>query len=126
MNNGTWIVNLGSKPEKLTLQRDGGTVNLYRLRCAEKCPGKKSITRWFSALVSGQDMEVAAKLETGDTLAVIGQMALTEYEGKNGKTREDEITFAKILNVIRSPTFFAGLERKGGTEAPTFDPLAGL
>lgn len=107
MNNGTWIVNLGADPEALTL----GGRELYKLRCADKTPGKKSITRWFTALVGGPDIDTASRLAKGNTIALAGTLTQTEYKStkpryKGEMIRTDEIPFAKILQVIRSDTFF--------------------
>ena len=106
-NNGTYIVNLGKPPEALQL----GGRDCYKLRCAEKAATKKAITRWFTAIVGGPDVATASRLAQGDTIAISGEMALTEYKPKKerykGEMRtEDEMPFAKILRVIKSPTFF--------------------
>jgi single-stranded DNA-binding protein len=136
MNNGTYIVNLGADPETIRLGEKEG----MKLRCAEKAGGKKAITRWFNAIVTGYDAETAARLAKGDTLALAGQLALTEYKPKKPRykgemVRADEMPFAKILQVIKSPTFFGEAEKadegeepaEGGTDITEVeDPLAGL
>jgi single-stranded DNA-binding protein len=124
-NNGTYIVNLGKDPEKLEL----GGRECYKLRCAEKAGNKKAITRWFTATVGGPDCATAARLGQGDTIAVTGELSLTEY--KNKKTREmvkeDEMPFAKLMRVIKSPTFFAGDKPDADADAgaPTADAPEG-
>lgn len=107
MNNGTYIVNLGADPEKLEL----GGKELYKLRCADKTPGKRSIVRWFTAMVGGPDSTVAPRLAKGDTIALTGTMTKEEYAPKKPrykgeKIETDNMPFAKILQVIKSPTFF--------------------
>jgi len=135
-NSGTWIANLGKDPEELTL----GERQLVKLRCAEKAPGKKATTRWFTALVGGPDLAVAGRLRKGDCIALAGQMVRTEFKPSKGKNRgviqvEDEMPFAKIMQVIKSPTFFGGGEGDAAADEPAFtppadddadDPLAGL
>lgn len=124
-NNGTYIVNLGKDPEKLEL----GGRECYKLRCAEKAGNKKAITRWFTAIVGGPDCATAARLDQGDSIAITGELSLTEY--KNKKTREmvkeDEMPFAKIMRVIKSPTFFTEQGKPDAADegAPTADAPAG-
>lgn len=128
-NNGTYIVNLGKDPEELEL----GGRPCMKLRCAEKAATKKAITRWFTAIVGGPDVETAKRLAQGDTIAVSGELALTEYKPKKprfkGETvKEDEMPFAKLLRVIKSPTFFAEdtSDKSGDDEgAPTADAPEG-
>jgi single-stranded DNA-binding protein len=122
-NSGTFIVNLGKDPEELQL----GERTLVKLRCAEKAGGKKAITRWFTALVSGLDASTAMRLRSGDRIAVTGELALTEYTKKGGKgkgetVREDEMPFAKILNVIKSPSFFSDTDAAPALDAPADGP----
>ena len=124
-NNGTYIVNLGKDPEAISL----GGRECYKLRCAEKAATKKAITRWFTAIVGGPDVATAARLKQGDTIAVCGELALTEYPAKKARykgemIREDEIPFAKLMRVIKSPSFFE--EQPPADEgAPTADAPAG-
>lgn len=125
-NNGTYIVNLGKDPEKLEL----GGRECYKLRCAEKAATKKAITRWFTAIVGGPDVATAARLAQGDTIALAGEMALTEYKAKKPRykgemIREDEMPFAKLLRVIKSPTFFAEQAPAEETGEPTADAPEG-
>ncbi len=136
MNNTTMVINLGADPEHIQL----GDKEGRKLRCAEKAPGKKSVTRWFGAIVTGHDVEVADRLAKGDCLVVVGQLQLTEYVPKKprfkGETiKTDEMPFCKILQVVKSPTFFGAKvdddePRLGATvtEAPDlgYDPLAGI
>lgn len=141
-NNFTAIVNLGADPETIQLgDREG-----RKLRLADKARGKKAITRWFNMLVTGKDCEVADRLRKGDSILVTGELALTEYKPKKAKkgemVRADEMPFGKILQVVKSPSFF-GVEEgddaeeelpgKAGvveTEAPDLDggadPLADI
>jgi hypothetical protein len=127
-NNGVYIVNLGKAPEALTL----GGRECYKLRCAEKAATKKAVTRWFTAIVGGPDVETASRLAQGDTIAVSGELALTEYPAKKARykgemIREDEIPFAKLMRVIKSPTFFAEKAPEGEADAgaPTADAPEG-
>jgi hypothetical protein len=125
-NSGTYIVNLGKDPEQLTL----GGRECYKLRCAEKAATKKAITRWFTAIVGGPDVDTASRLKSGDTIAVTGELALTEYPAKKARykgemIREDEIPFAKIMRVIKSPSFFSEAEAPADEGAPTADAPAG-
>jgi len=114
-NSGVYIVNLGKDPEQLEL----GGRQLYKLRVAEKAASKKAATRWFTALVGGPDLDTASRLKKGDSVALAGELALTEYAARkpryNGEmVREDEMPFAKLLRVIKSPTFFAQAEATSG------------
>ncbi len=126
-NNGTYIVNLGKDPEPLVL----GGKDVFKIRCAEKAASKKAITRWFTAIVGGPDLETAGKLAQGDTIALSGELSLTEYKAKKPRykgemIREDEMPFAKILRVIKSPTFFADpAEAPAETGEPTADAPEG-
>lgn len=138
MNNFSAVIRLGADPESIQLgDREG-----RKLRCAEEAPGKKSITRWFSAIVTGKDVEIADRLEKGDMLFITGQLALTEYAPKKTrykgeKVKSDEMPFAKILQVLKSEKFFGGGEdgeEQGGDRADqepdsgvtaTEDPIAG-
>lgn len=125
-NHGTYFVNLGKDPELLDL----GGRNVYKLRCAEKAANKKAVTRWFSALVGGPDGDVAARLAKGDSIAIMGEMSLTEYKPKKQRypgemVREDEMRFAKIFKIIKSPTFFADAP-DDVTDAPAGDEVPDL
>ena len=124
-NSGVWFVNLGKDPEALEL----GGKTVMKLRCAEKAGNKKAETRWFSALVGGPDVATAQRLAKGDAIAVSGEMVLKSYKSKKPADKgrqifEDEIPFAKLVKVIKSPTFFAGgdAEQPG---APTADAPEG-
>lgn len=110
MNNGSYIVNLGADPEPLTL----GDKQLMKLRCADKTPGKRSVVRWITAMVGGPDIAVAARLAKGDSIVVVGTLTKTEYAPKKPRYKgemiaTDEIPFAKILQVVKSPTFFGSV-----------------
>ena len=125
-NSGVFIINLGKDPEPLTL----GGRECYKLRCAEKAGNKKAITRWFSAIVGGPDTAVAARLRQGDTLAISGELSLTEYTAKKPRykgeqIREDEMPFAKMMRVLKSPSFFAGDAEAPADGTPTADAPAG-
>lgn len=127
MNNFTALVNLGADPESLTL----GTREVFKLRCADKGPSKKAITRWVSVLVSGPDVETCKRLAKGDSIMVSGTIIKTEYSPKKArykgeKIEQDEIPFGKILQVVKSPTFF---NQSVGDEPPsveTSDTVADL
>lgn len=128
-NSGTYIVNLGKAPEALTL----GGRECYKLRCAEKGSSKKAITRWFTAIVGGPDVDTASRLSQGDSIAITGELILTEYTPKSGpnkgkKQTEDEMPFAKIMRVIKSESFFGDKPADATDEAsgaPTADAPAG-
>jgi single-stranded DNA-binding protein len=120
MNNGTYVINLGADPETIQLGEKEGR----KLRCAEKAPGKKNVTRWFNAIVTGYDNETADRLRKGDTLIVMGQMGLEEYAPKKPrykgeKIRVDVMNFAKIFQVVKSPSFFGGDDDEGSGETTT-------
>lgn len=142
MNNGTYIVNLGAEPENIQLgEREG-----RKLRVCDNTPGKKTIGRWFNAIVTGKDVEIADRLEKGATIALSGQLCLEEYSPKKPrfkgeKVKVDTMPYAKILQVIKSEKFFGGGDAdeeapadgdSGVTdmEAPSLDgaddPLAGV
>lgn len=107
MNNYSATVNLGADPEELSL----GGRQVYKLRCADKGPGKRAITRWLTTLVSGPDCATAARLTKGDTIFISGTLIQTEYKPKKPRYKgeminSDEIPFGKILQVVKSDTFF--------------------
>jgi single-stranded DNA-binding protein len=125
-NSGVWFANLGKDPEELEL---GGKA-VMKLRCAEKAGNKKAETRWFTALVGGPDVETAKRLAKGDSIALSGEMVLKSYKPKKPRYKgevimEDEISFAKLVKVIKSPTFFAEQEAPAEEGAPTADAPAG-
>ena len=141
MNKGMYIASLGADPESITLGEKEGR----KLRLAEKARGKKSVTRWFNAIVTGYDAETADKLRKGDTIIIEGEMVLEEYapkkpKYKGEKVKADAMPFAKIFQVVKSKTFFGGDDAADGdaeptdtgvttTDAPDLggeDPLAGL
>lgn len=124
MNNGTYIVNLGKDPEELEL----GGRPCIKLRCAEKAANKKAETRWFTAIVGGPDTETAKRLAKGDKVALTGELVLKKYRPKNSREDkfEDEMPFAKLMQVINSPTFFGGkADATETTGEPTADAPAG-
>lgn len=107
MNNYTAIVNLGADPEPLTL----GGKELIKLRLADKTPGKKAITRWLTAMVGGPDLATAGRLAKGDAIMITGTLVKEEYKPTKPKYKgemieTDNIPFAKILQVVKSETFF--------------------
>lgn len=107
MNNYTAIVNLCRAPEALTL----GGRECMKLRLADNTFGKQAETRFFDAIVSGNDAEVAGRLAQGDQVVISGTLVATSYKGKKGKNKgktvqSDQMPFAKILQVTKSPTFF--------------------
>ena len=121
-NSGTYICNLGKDPEELEL---GGKACI-KLRVAEKAGSKRAETRWFSAIVGGPDVETAKQLASGDTVALSGELVYTKFKSKKTGKFEytDEMPFAKLLRVIKSPTFFAGKVPEDSGE-PTADAPAG-
>lgn len=109
MNTFTGIVNLCREPEDLEL----GGRPCKKLRLADNTFGKNSETRFFDAIVSGNDAEVAGRLKQGDQICVSGTLTLTSYKAKKGKNKgktiqSDQMPFAKILQVTKSPSFFEG------------------
>lgn len=109
MNNFTAIVNLCRDPEALEL----GGRTCQKLRLADNTFGKNAETRFFDAIVSGPDADVAARLKSADSIAVTGTLVKGSYKGKKGKNKgktveTDSMPFAKILQVIKSPSFFEG------------------
>lgn len=117
-NSGVYIASLGRDPEELEL----GGKPCMKLRCAEKAGSKRAETRWFNAIVGGPDVETAKKLAKGDTIALAGELVYTKFKKKGAKdfTYEDEMPFAKLMRVIKSPTFFAA----DGADAPAGEPTA--
>lgn len=108
MNVYTATVNLCRNPEPITL----GERECMKLRLADNTFGK-SKTRFLDAIVSGQDVETAGRLQSGDQIVVTGTLQLTEYKAKKGKMKgktvqADQMPFARILQVTKSPSFFAG------------------
>lgn len=132
MNSFTCIARLGADPETIQLgDREGRKVRL-----AEEVPGKKNITRWFNAIFSGRDVETVDRIRKGDTIMVTGALALTEYSPKKTrykgeKVKSDEMPFAKLMQVIKSPSFFEGDAADAAEEAQadgvtaTEDPISG-
>ena len=116
MNTFTAVVNVCKAPETLEL----GGRECVKLRLADNTFGKKSETRFFDAIVSGNDADVAMRLEQGDQIAVTGTLVSTSYKSKRGKNKgktvqSDQMPFAKILQVTKSPSFF---ERSDDDEEP--------
>lgn len=122
-NNGTYIANLGKDPEELEL----GGRKCVKIRVAEKGASKRAIPRWFTAIVGGPDTDVAIQLKKGDTVALSGELVLTEYKNKktNQMQREDEMPFAKLLRVIKSPSFFGAQDAPDADGTPSADAPAG-
>lgn len=133
MNNYTAIVNLCKPSETIEL----GGRPCAKLRLADNTTGKKSVARFFTAIVSGPDVEVAGRLAQGDQIVISGMLCKTEFVGTRGKTKgqtisDDEMPFAKILQVTRSPSFFGHVapspDSDGAPASPDSDgdPLACL
>lgn len=118
-NSFTAHVNLGRDPE--AFEYDGR--KLAKLRVAESAPGKKNVTRWLNATVSGKDVDTALRLRKGDSIMISGQLGLEEYAPKKPryrgeKIKEDAMPFAKILQVTRSESFFGGFDSEAGEDGP--------
>lgn len=123
-NYGTFFVYLGKAPEDLQL----GGKDVVKLRCSEKAGNKRAETRWFTAIVGGPDVEAARRLAKGDMIALAGELVYKKYRPKNAREDkyEDEMPFAKLAKVIKSPTFFGGTgEAAPEAGAPTADAPAG-
>ena len=133
----TAVVNLCRDPEPLTL----GEREVMKLRLADNT-SKKNETLFFGAIVSGYDAETAKRLATGDQIVISGQLTATSYKakkaGKNVKKGDTvhamEMPFAKIVQVVKSPTFSGETEATAAPDdAPGItpsdavdDPLADL
>ena len=128
MNTFTAVCNLCKAPEDIEL----GGRPCKKLRLADNTHGKNTETRFFDATVSGHDAETAARLESGDQVVITGTLASVSYKSKKGKNAGqtvvcDSMPFARILQVTRSKTFFAGLENPPPDVATGNDnPLADL
>lgn len=131
MNNFTCIANLCRDPETIEL----GGKECYKLRLADNTFGKQSVTRFFDAIVGGPDAGVASKLKQGDQILVTGTLQATQYKAKQGKNKgqmvnSDQMPFAKILQVTKSPSFFAGAggdadDGDATPDVPDADPTNG-
>lgn len=131
-NNGSWIVRLGAEPETIKLgEREG-----RKLRVVCSTFGKNSEDRWFNAIVTGKDVETADRLEKGNTIALAGQMVKESYKPKKPRYKGevvyvDTMPFAKIMEVIKSESFFGGSKEEAAadgvetTEAPALTDDAG-
>src|SRR5262245_44100632 len=108
-NSGVWIVRLGAEPETIKLgEREG-----RKLRVVCNTFGKNSEDRWFNAIVTGKDVEVADRLEKGNQIALSGQLVQESYKPKKARfkgeqVKVDTMPFAKIMEVIKSDSFFNG------------------
>lgn len=122
MNQGFYLVNLGADPESITL----GDKEGRKLRVADNTPGKKSITRWFNAIVSGRDVATCdEQLEKGSTIILTGQLQQEEYSPKKArykgeKVKVDTMPFAKIFMVVKGK---AKAEGEDGEEAAADDGI---
>ena len=111
MNNYTAIVTLGKDPEVVKLgEREGRKV-----RVVDKTYGKKAVDRWFTAIFSGPDVATMDRLRKGNQIAVTGTLVLEEYEPKKPrykgeKIKDDVMAYAKLLQVVKSPSFFGNAE----------------
>ena len=138
MNTFTAIANICRDPEALVL----GERQCMKLRLADGTYGKNAETRFFDAIVSGPDAAVAKRLKSGDQLVISGTLVATSYKSKKGKmagktVQADSMPFAKILQITKSPSFFAGTKESDegaddsepDLETPPDDgesPLAGI
>jgi single-stranded DNA-binding protein len=117
------IANLCRAAEDLEL---GGRA-CAKLRLADNTYGKAE-TRFFDAIVGGPDVETAKRLAQGDQIVIAGTLNKGSYKAKKGKMKgkmvqTEDMPFAKILQVTKSPTFFAGTgddeaEDEGDTSEP--------
>lgn len=131
MNQFTAVCNLCADPEELTL----GDKNLTKLRLADNTFGKNNEARFFDALIGGPDKETAMKLAQGDQIVITGTLVRSSYKAKKDgkgikkgqKIYTDSMPFARILQVTKSDTFFAGgeeaeeSESTGNTEEPSLE-----
>lgn len=125
-NSGTYIGNLGKDPEDIEFSGR----QCVKLRIAEKAASKRAETRWFTAIVGGPDTEAAKRLKKGDTVAVVGELVLTKYKAKKPRysgemLQDDEMPFAKLLRIIKSPSFFGDGDVPADAGAPTADAPEG-
>lgn len=119
VNTFTSVANLCRAPEELEL---GGRACM-KLRLADNTYGK-SETRFFDAIVSGPDVDTAKRLSQGDQIVITGTLQKTSYKAKKGKMKgktieQDQMPFAKILQVTKSESFFA--EREDEADEPETD-----
>lgn len=126
MNTFTSVANLCRAPEDLEL---GGRA-CVKLRLADNTYGK-SETRFFDAIVSGPDVETAKKLSQGDQIVVSGTLQKTSYKAKKGKMKgkrveQDQMPFAKILQVTKSESFFSSEDSDGTDDDATDDSAPDL
>lgn len=107
MNNYSTVCTIGKDPEAIKLgEREG-----RRIRVVDKTYGKKAVDRWFTVILSGPDVATADRLRKGDQIFVTGALIQEEYEPKKPrykgeKIKDDVMPYAKLAQVVKSPTFF--------------------
>lgn len=120
VNTYTAIVNLTADPAPLKL----GDRDVFKLRAADNTYGKDNDPRFFDIIVSGFDMGTAERLAKGDQICVTGTLIKSHYKAKKagkgvkkGQTiYTDSMPFGRILQVLKSPSFFN--QESEGEEAP--------
>ena len=132
----TAVVNLCADPAPLTI----GDKEAMKLRLADNT-GRKNGARFFGMLVTGSDVEKATRLRSGDKIVVSGQLVVNEFTAKKAgkgykkgdKLKGDEMPYGRILEVIKSDTYFADTdtptdapEGKPADDSDVEDPLADL
>jgi single-stranded DNA-binding protein len=130
----TASVNLCRDPETIQM----GEREATKVRVADNT-GSRNETRFFNVLFTGRDAETANRLRQGDKIIVTGQLVVNSYKAKKdgkgvkkGQTMtSDEMPFARLMEVVKSPSFFSDEEpaakESANTEAPDLeadDPLA--
>ena len=130
MNTYSAIVTLGKDPEAIKLgEREG-----RKIRVVDKTYGKKAIDRWFTAILSGPDVATVDRLRKGDQVFLTGALIQEEYEPKKPrykgeKVKDDTMPYAKLAQVVKSPTFFNQVEdgdEKTGTHEKADDSAPDL
>lgn len=129
MNIHSAVVTLVNPPEAKQI----GTKDIVELRVADRSFGRNAVTKFYTATVSGKDAENAKRLAKNDSLFISGSMQTREYTNKKGiKVQVDEMPFCRIVQILKSDTFFAKAEdnEAAAEDAKTTeladDPLADL
>lgn len=130
MNIHTAVVTLAAAPEAKTI----GSKDIVELRVADRSFGRNAVTKFYTATVSGRDAENARRLTKGDSVFITGSMQAREYTNKKGiKVQVDEMPFCRLVQVLKSDSFFAKDDDAGDAAAAETqaavdgdDPLADL
>jgi len=114
MNNFSTVATIVKAPESIKLGERPG----MRVRLVDKTYGKKAVDRFFTGIFSGQDLDVLARLKVGDQIFVSGGLIQEEYTNKAGVVvKDDNMPYAKLLQVAKSASFFAKKEEADDVQA---------